>query len=82
MNKEHKLEIIIGVLALISIVVIVLLEMVSLHAGWLWGLYILDLIICIFFAWDFIRRALHSPDKRTFLKCYGYEINRLFSIDS
>jgi voltage-gated potassium channel len=74
MRSKPATEFVIGFLAIVSIILIALESLVQLSPGWLITIYVIDLIICIIFAWDFIYRLYHSEDKKRFLKYNGYEI--------
>lgn len=74
MNKNHATEIIMGILAIISIVLVAVESLVSIPRGLLLGIYTTDFIICIIFAWDFIQRLRASENRGRFLKTNGYEI--------
>ncbi len=74
MSRKNVTEIIIGVLAIFSIVLVAVESLVSVSHSTLIGIYIVDLIICIVFAVDFIQRIIASKSKSKFLVTNGYEI--------
>jgi voltage-gated potassium channel len=74
MNRNQTTEIVIGILAIISIVLVAVESLVSVSRGVLIGIYIADLIICIVFAWDFIHRLRTSEDRGRFIRRNGFEI--------
>jgi voltage-gated potassium channel len=74
MNRNNVTEIIIGILAVLSIVLVAVESLVSVSKGVLIGIYTADLIICIVFAWDFIHRLRISGDRGKFIKRNGFEI--------
>lgn len=74
MSRKTMTEVIIGVLAIISIILVAVESLVSVSQSTLWGIYIADLIICIVFAVDFIQRIRASESKSKFMKTNGFEI--------
>lgn len=74
MSRKIVTEVIIGVLAIISILLVAVDSLVSVSHGTLIGIYIVDLIICIVFAFDFIHRLRASESKSRFMKTNGFEI--------
>jgi voltage-gated potassium channel len=74
MSKHTINEIIIGVLALVSIVLIAVESLASLTKSELIAIYVADFAICIVFAIDFIRRLRSSEDKGRYMKNNGFEI--------
>jgi voltage-gated potassium channel len=74
MLKKSITESIIGVLAVVSIVLVAIETLVALSPGALWGLYAADLLICIVFAFDFIRRVRGSERKSHYFWTHSYEI--------
>lgn len=74
MSRKNIVEIIIGVLAIASIVLVAVESLVSVSHRTLIAIYIADLIICIIFAIDFIRRLLAGENKAQFFKTNWYEI--------
>jgi voltage-gated potassium channel len=74
MTRKNTTEIIIGVLAIVSIVLVAIESLVSLSEGVLWGIYAVDLLICIVFVGDFIQRLRASESKSRFMKTNGFEI--------
>ena len=74
MQRNTVIEIIIGFLAILSIVLIALEPLAELSPGGLIAIYIIDGIICVIFAGDFIYRLYHSESRLRFLKYNGYEI--------
>ena len=73
-RKVGKAEIIIGFLAVLSIFLIVLGNIMLAQGRVPVGVYTVDLIICAVFAWDFVKRLHHYDSARTFLKEYWYEL--------
>jgi voltage-gated potassium channel len=73
-NKIDRTEIIIAVLAIVSIILVAIESLVSLSQGVLIGLYIADLVICIVFAIDFFQRMKKSRSQSQFLKNNWFEI--------
>ncbi len=74
-EKNQRLEeICVGLTALFSITVVLIISLVPLSPGWLFTLYTSDLIVCLVFAWEFVRRLMKSPQKANFGKYHGYEI--------
>jgi voltage-gated potassium channel len=74
MLKKHVSEVIIGILAIVSIVLVAIESIMTVAQGVLWGIYIVDLLICIVFAIDFVNRLKGSESKARFMKSNGYEI--------
>ena len=74
MSVSKIRESIFGVLAIISIALVVMESLMSLSRGVLLLLYFLDLVICFIFAADFIKRLIASRSKSSFLKSNWYEI--------
>lgn len=74
MTKQTTNEIIIGVLAIISIILLAIESLLNVTEGTLTRIYVADLIICIVFARDFISRLISNPNKHRFLKTNGFEI--------
>lgn len=74
MTRRNITEIVIGVLAILSIILVAIESLVTVSAGVLWGIYIADLIICIIFALDFVQRLRVSEKRSRFMKTNGYEI--------
>lgn len=74
MEKEKWIEGLIGLLAIISIVLIAIESLVSLSPGWLLRIYVVDLVICLVFAWEFAYRLRYAEDRFAFLKSHGFEI--------
>jgi hypothetical protein len=69
MNKEFS-----GILVAISLVLIILISVLRLSPGWLFTLYMADIIICGAFAWNFASRFYRAHDKFSYLKYHGYEV--------
>ena len=67
-------EIVIGILAIISIILVAVESLVAVSQGTLIGIYIADFIICVVFAADFIKRLRASESKSYFMKTSGFEI--------
>lgn len=67
-------EIALGVLAIVSIILVAVESTVSLTKTTLMSIYIVDLVICIVFAVDFIVRLKASDRKSIFMKTNWYEI--------
>jgi len=74
MKKHPVIETIIGLMAILSIIMVSLETLVTLSSGWLTAIYIIDLLICAVFIWDFIVRLRSAEDKKHFWKFHGYEI--------
>ncbi len=74
MQKKHTVEVIIGILAIVSIILVAVESIVEVSEGVLWGIYTADLIICIVFAADFLQRLRASENKSSFMKANSYEI--------
>lgn len=74
MKGENWRESLIALLAIISIILIVIDSLITLSPRWLFGIYIVDLLICLVFAWEFAYRLRHAEDKLSFLKTHGFEI--------
>ena len=74
MNKRTISEIIIGILALLSIILLAVESIVTVTENTLKAIYIADLIICFIFACDFINRLKSYQNKRSFWKTDGFEI--------
>jgi len=63
-----------GALALLSILLVIAETEIDFSGSWLFGLYSIDLIICVAFAWDFTYRHRHAANKGHFWKWHWYEI--------
>lgn len=74
MSRKNVSEVIIGVLAIVSIILVAIESLVAVSPDTLILIYIADLLICIVFAWDFIQRLRASKSKSHFMKTDGYEI--------
>ena len=74
MAKRNVIEILIGVLAVFSIILIAVESLANVSEGMLRAIYIADGIICGVFAWDFIIRLKANESKTHFLKTSGFEI--------
>lgn len=74
MSRRNVTEIIIGILAIVSIILVAIESLVAVSQGTLMGIYIADLIICIAFAFDFTQRIRASESKSRFIKTNGFEI--------
>jgi voltage-gated potassium channel len=74
MSRKNITEVIIGILAIVSIILVAIESLVSVSQGTLMGIYIADLLICIVFAVDFIQRLRTSESKSHFMKINGFEI--------
>lgn len=74
MEKTSRFEVIIGVLALVSIIVVAVETLTDLSSVGLIFAYGIDLIICAVFGWDFIHRLKQEGDKRKFWIHNGYEL--------
>jgi len=74
MQRKHIVEVIIGILAIASIVLVAIESIVTVSRGTLWGIYTADLIICLVFAADFIVRLRASENKSRFIRSSSYEI--------
>ncbi len=73
-KNHHTTEIVIGVLAVVSIALVAVESLVTLSPAALWGLYAVDLVICVVFAADFIHRLRAAESRARFWKTNGYEI--------
>jgi voltage-gated potassium channel len=78
MFKKHVIEPVIGVLAVVSIILVAVESLTALSTGWLWGLYITDLAICIIFAFEFAGRVIKSEDKGKYFLKHCYELLAMF----
>ena len=74
MTRRTLTEVIIGILAVVSIILVAIESLVTVSEGMLLTIYIADLIICIVFAWDFGLRLRSSKNKSRFMKTSGFEI--------
>lgn len=74
MRREKWGKGLISLLAITSIILIAVESLVSLSAGWLFGIYAADLAICLVFAWEFAHRLRYAEDRLAFLKTHGFEI--------
>ncbi len=74
MTRKPKIEILIGLLAVISIISLIIESLVNLSTEWLVSIYAVDFAICVVFALDFIYRLKSTENKSHFLKFHGYEI--------
>jgi len=74
MTRKTSIEVIIGVLAIVSVILIAVESLLNVSEQWLVSIYILDFIICIVFALDFAYRFRIAQNKTHFLKVNGYEI--------
>ena len=74
MTRNTMTEVIIGILAIVSIILVAIESLVTISEGVLLGIYIADLIICLVFGWDFIQRLRSSENKSRFMKTNGFEI--------
>jgi voltage-gated potassium channel len=73
-KKHHLFEVIIGLLAIISIILLAIDFFIDLSTRWLFILYSVDLAICLIFAAEFIYRIRMAESKKAFLKSNWYEI--------
>jgi voltage-gated potassium channel len=74
MLKKNFKEIIIGVLAIASIILVTVEALVPVSQTALIWLYIADLAVCIVFAVDFIQRLVKAENRGRFWKTNWYEI--------
>lgn len=74
MTIRRNYEGIIGILTVVSIFLIVIDSLVDLEKGWSYAIYIIDLSICLVFAYDFYIRLWRADSRLRFLKIHGYEI--------
>jgi len=74
MTKRNLTEILIGILAVFSIILVAVESLADVSAGMLKAIYIADGVICCVFAWDFIIRLKASESKSHFLKTSGFEV--------
>lgn len=73
-RNHHTTEVVIGVLAIASIVLVAIESLVELSPAALWGIYAVDLLICVVFAADFVHRLRTAESRARFWKTNGYEI--------
>ena len=71
--KVSRTEVLIGVLAVLSILLVVLSNIMISKGRVPVGVYTVDLVICGVFAWDFVSRMRRSPSHTRFLKHNWYE---------
>ncbi len=71
--RVSKSEVLIGFLALLSIFLVVLGNIMLSKGRFPIGVYTVDLVICGVFAWDFVRRLRSSEAKRHFWRQSWYE---------
>lgn len=74
MSSKNSTEVIIGVLAIASIILVAIESLVSVSQTTLVGILIADLMICIVFAGDFIQRIRSSDGKSRFMRTNGFEM--------
>ncbi|MEJ2738732.1 MAG: potassium channel family protein [Dehalococcoidia bacterium] len=74
MKKHDLFEVIIGLLAVVSIILLTINYFVDISTRWLFILYCIDLVICLIFAAEFVYRIRMAENKKFFLKSNGYEI--------
>lgn len=74
MSRKNITEVVIGVLAILSIVLVVIEAVVPISRGVKLCIFVADFVICIVFAVDFIQRLRASERKSHFMKTNGYEI--------
>ena len=74
MTKRIWVDIVIGVLAIVSIVIVAVESNMELSRGLSILLYAVDFIICLVFAAEFTSRLRAADDKARFMKHHGYEI--------
>ena len=74
MMKKPLVEGLIGILAILSIVVIVIEFVVDVSGAALAAIYVTDLVICLIFAGDFIYRVKTAENRKRFLKTNGFEV--------
>lgn len=74
MSKKNMMEILIGILAIVSIVLLVIESLFSVSMGLMSVIYIVDLIICCVFLLDFVYRLSLSENRLKFSMTNGYEI--------
>ena len=72
-RKVSKTEVVIGFLAVLSILLVVLGNLMLARGRVPVGVYTVDVIICGVFAWDFVKRLRDSGSGRDFLKKSWYE---------
>ncbi|MFC1900449.1 ion transporter [Chloroflexota bacterium] len=72
--KKPLVESVIGILAILSIVVIVVEFLMDVSEAMLVVLYIIDLVICLVFAGEFIYRLKIAENRKRFLKTNSFEI--------
>lgn len=71
--KVSRTEVLIGFLAVLSIFLVVLGNMMIAKGRFPIGVYTIDLVICAVFAWDFAKRLRASESKRRFWRTNWYE---------
>jgi len=71
--KVSRTEVLIGILALLSILLVVVGNIMLAQGRFPAGVYVVDLIICVVFMWDYVVRLRRSPSARGFLKSTWYE---------
>ena len=71
--KAHRTEILIGVLAVLSIFIVVMGNIMLAEGRFPVGVYAVDMLICGVFAWDYIGRLMRSPSRKGFVKVTWYE---------
>lgn len=71
--RVSKAEVLIGFLAVLSIFLVVLGNIMLSRGRFPIGVYTVDLVICGVFAWDFIKRLRASEAKRLFWRQSWYE---------
>lgn len=73
-TKVSRTEIAIGFLAVLSIFLAVLGNIMLARGRFPVGVYTVDLFICALFAWDFVKRLRASQSRQRFLRQYWYEL--------
>jgi voltage-gated potassium channel len=74
MLRNNKSEVVIAILAVVSIILVAIESLVNVSQGVLIGIYVADLVICIVFGIDFFQRIKASQNKMQFMKTNGFEI--------
>ncbi|MBN1153264.1 MAG: potassium channel family protein [Dehalococcoidia bacterium] len=72
-EKVSKAELAMGFLAILSILLVVLGNMMIAKGRFPLGVYAIDLFICVVFAWDFAKRLKSAESRHEFWKKSWYE---------
>ena len=74
MKKQHFFKAVIGLLAFVSIILLIIDYFVDLSIRWLFILYGIDLVMCLVFARSSFTGYDWRRIKRFFLKSNGYKV--------